>query len=187
MVRSQTPCHPSVHPHAPQRRRRNETLQAGLKSSDAALEERGQAAAEVAGLARWDFFSSGVARWTASHMPVETAQKRASAMTRSRRPRRSERWMWLSSRPKPRVLKSENMASMPHLEPVVEGAVSGRRLGQGDDPGFGMARLVHHGDIRGHPLSGQLDAAEQVLAPREARRQGGLAAVLEHQEVPLEP
>src|SRR4051794_20252706 len=72
-------------------------------------------------------------------------------------------------------------------EAVVEGAVDGRRLGQGDDPGLGMARLVHHGDIRGHPLSGQLDAAEQVLAPCEARRQGGLAAVLEHQEVPLEP
>src|SRR3954447_537821 len=35
-------CHPSVHPYAPQRRWRNETLQAGLKSSDAALEERGQ-------------------------------------------------------------------------------------------------------------------------------------------------
>src|SRR3954451_4628424 len=38
-------------------------------------------------------------------MPVETAQKRASAMTRSRRSRRSERWMWLSSRPKPRVFR----------------------------------------------------------------------------------
>src|SRR3954468_2203440 len=55
-------CHPSVHPYAPQRRRRNETLQAGLKSPDAALEERGQAAAEVAGLARWDFFLSRQSR-----------------------------------------------------------------------------------------------------------------------------
>src|SRR3954453_11080770 len=50
-----------------------------------------------------------------------------------------------------------------------------------------MARLVRRGDIRGRPLSGRLDAAERVLAPCEARRQGGPAAVLERQEVPLEP
>src|SRR4051812_11500605 len=35
-----TACHPSVHPNAPQRRWRYETLQAGLKSPDATLEER---------------------------------------------------------------------------------------------------------------------------------------------------
>ena len=42
-------------------------------------------------------------------------------------------------------------------EPVIEGAVDGRRLGQGDDPGLGMARLVDHGDIGRDPLRGQLD------------------------------
>src|SRR3954449_7057881 len=110
-------CHPSVQPRAPQRRRGDEPLQAGLEAADAALEEGGQAAAKVAGLPIRGFFSSGVASWTASHMPVETAQNRARAMTRMRRSRRSGRRRWLSSRPKPRVLKSENMASIPHLSP----------------------------------------------------------------------
>ena len=87
-------------------------MQAGLKAADAAPEEGGQAAAEIAGLSIRGFSSSGVASWTTSHIPVETAQNRARAMTRMRRSRRSGRRRWLSSRPKPRVLKSLNMASM---------------------------------------------------------------------------
>src|SRR3954453_12347485 len=111
------PCHPSVQPRGPQRRWGEEPLQAGLEAADAAPEQGGQAAAEVAGLSIRDFFSSGVAPWAVSHIPVETAQNSASAMTRISRSRRSERRRWLASRPKPRVLKSENMASIPHLRP----------------------------------------------------------------------
>src|SRR4051794_7317405 len=75
----------------------------------------------------------------------------------------------------------------PPPEPVVEGAVDGRRLARGDHPGLGVARLVHHGDIGDDPLPGQLDAAEQVLAARETLGQRGLAAAFEDQEVLLEP
>src|SRR3954452_13483688 len=109
------PCHPSVQPRGPQRRWGEEPLQAGLEAADAAPEQGGQAAAEAAGLSIRDFFSSGVAPWAVSHIPVETAQNSASAMTRISRSNRSERRRWLSSRPKPRVLKSENIASIPHL------------------------------------------------------------------------
>src|SRR3954463_9370986 len=111
------PFHPSLHPPGPPRRGGEEPLQAGLEAADAAPEQGGQAAAEVAGLSIRDFFSSGVAPWAVSHIPVETAQNSASAMTRISRSRRSERRRWLSSRPKPRVLKSENIASIPHLRP----------------------------------------------------------------------
>src|SRR3954447_10893681 len=50
-------CHPSVQPRAPQRRRGDEPLQAGLEAADAALEEGGQAAAKVTGLPIRGFFS----------------------------------------------------------------------------------------------------------------------------------
>jgi hypothetical protein len=110
-------CHPSVQPGTPQRWRWYQALQARLKATDATLEERGQAAQQVARLRGRGFFSSGVARWTMSHIPVETAQNSASAMTRMSRAMRSGRSRWLSSRPKPRVLKSASIASMPHRRP----------------------------------------------------------------------
>src|SRR3954454_10473191 len=77
-----------------------------------------------------------------------------------------------------------------YLDPppqAVKGAVGGGGLGQGDDPGLGMARLVHHGDVGRDPLAGQLDSGEHVPAGRKARRPRRLAAVLEHQQVPLQP
>src|SRR3954468_22480056 len=49
-------CHPSVQPRGPQRRWGEEPLQAGLEAADAAPEQGGQAAAEVAGLSIRDFF-----------------------------------------------------------------------------------------------------------------------------------
>src|SRR3954471_22386692 len=57
--------------------------------------------------------SAGVAWWRASHWPVETARSSASVMTRISLASRSGYRIWLSSRPKPRVLKSENIGSMP--------------------------------------------------------------------------
>jgi site-specific DNA recombinase len=110
-------CHPSVQPRTPQRWWWYQALQARLKATDAALEERRQAAQQVARLRGRGFFSSGVAWWTMSHIPVETAQNSASAMTRMSRAMRSGRSMWLSSRPKPLVLKSANIASIPHRRP----------------------------------------------------------------------
>jgi hypothetical protein len=42
--------HPSIHPNTPQRWRWYQALQAHLKATDATLEERGQAAQQVARL-----------------------------------------------------------------------------------------------------------------------------------------
>ena len=109
--------HPSISPDFPEERDGDESLDAGLDAADAAFEQRCQAAQQVAGSLVRRFFSAGVALLTTSHMPTDTAQKSASAMTRMRRSKRSVRWMWLSSMPKPRVLKSENMGSMPHRSP----------------------------------------------------------------------
>ena len=63
----------------------------------------------------------------------------------------------------------------------------GGGFGQCDDPGFRVARLVNHGDVGGDPLLGELDAGEHVLAPGETLGQDGLPAVLEDQQVLLEP
>ncbi len=111
------PHHPSISPDFPEGREGDESLEAVLDAADAAFEQRCQAAQQVAGSLFRRFFSPGVALLTTSHMPTDTAQNSASAMTRTRRPKRSVRWMWLSSIPKPRVLKSENMGSMPHRSP----------------------------------------------------------------------
>src|SRR4051812_35418986 len=43
-------------------------------------------------------------------------------------------------------------------EPVIEGAMDRWRLGQGDEPGLGMAGLMHHGDVGDDPPRGQLNA-----------------------------
>ena len=58
--------------------------------------------------------SAGVAWWAASHCPVDTAKYSASAITRMSLANRSGHRIWLSSRPKPRVLKSENSGSIHH-------------------------------------------------------------------------
>ena len=70
---------------------------------------------------------------------------------------------------------------------IIEGRVDRGRLRQGDDPGFGMAGLVHPGDVGAHALPGQLDVPQPVLAAAETVRQRGLAAVLEHEQVLFEP
>ncbi len=46
---------------------------------------------------------------------------------------------------------------------------------------------MHHGDVGHDPLLGEFDLAEQMLATGKARRQGGLATLLEHQEILLQP
>src|SRR3954454_18636189 len=113
----QRPYHPSVPPDAPEGWQRDQELKETLDASQAALEEGGPAAGHLFRPSSRGFFSAGKGRYAASHMPVETAQCRANAMTRSRRARRSGCRIRLSSRPKPRLLKSENIASIPHLRP----------------------------------------------------------------------
>jgi len=56
---------------------------------------------------------AGVAWWTASHGPMEAARYSASAMTRMSLANQSGHRISLSSRSKPRVLKLENIGSMP--------------------------------------------------------------------------
>ena len=83
--------HPSISPDFPKWREGYEALEAHLDATDAALEQRSQAAEQFAGPLFRRFFSPGVALLTLSHMPTETAQYSASAMTRIRRPKRSVR------------------------------------------------------------------------------------------------
>ena len=52
----------------------------------------------------WDFFGGGRLS-AASHMPVETAQSGASAITRVRRSKRSDGWSCVWSMPKLHDLK----------------------------------------------------------------------------------
>src|SRR5690349_17510830 len=63
-------CHPSVQPRGPQRRWGDEPLQARLEAADAAPEEGGQAAAEVAGLPVRGFFLKQQS-WLAVDLPKE--------------------------------------------------------------------------------------------------------------------
>src|SRR5215210_2306817 len=82
------------------------------------------------------------------------------------------------------------MASMPQRRPSskavwTEGACD-RAMIQGS--GWpASCTLVHHGDVGAHAFLGQLDVPQPVLAAPEARRQRGLAAVLEHEQVLFEP
>src|SRR3954468_3534589 len=95
----------------------DEALQAEAQAPQAPREQRHQAAGNIPALRSRGLFSAGVRFATASHMPVDTAQWRASDSTSTSRSSRSVRVIWLSSSPKPRVLKSENIASMPQRRP----------------------------------------------------------------------
>src|SRR5215212_3085210 len=109
--------HPSVLPDAPKGRDGGKELAQSPNAAQAALEERGQAAGELSRASLGGFFSAGTGWAAASHIPAETAQCRASAMTKRSRAKRSAWRIWLSSRPNPLDLKSENIASMPHRKP----------------------------------------------------------------------
>src|SRR5215212_7868241 len=111
------PYHPSVLPDAPKGRDGGKELAQSPNAAQAALEERGQAARRASRASLGGFFSAGTGWAAASHIPAETAQCRASAMTKRSRAKRSAWRIWLSSRPNPLDLKSENIASMPHRKP----------------------------------------------------------------------
>src|SRR3954454_2312026 len=114
---SSIPCHPSVPPDTPKGRDRGEELEQSPNAAQAALEERGQAAGELSRASLDGFFSAG-SGWTGgSHMPADTAPCSASAMTNRSRAKRSAWRIWLSSRPNPLDLKSQNIASMPQRKP----------------------------------------------------------------------
>jgi hypothetical protein len=81
--------HLSVLPDAPEWRDRGKELQQALDAAQATLEERGQAAGELSRPSFGRFFSAGRGWTAASHIPVETAQYRASAMARRSRAKRS--------------------------------------------------------------------------------------------------
>src|SRR3954449_10101399 len=125
---------PIIFPGSPEGWWGDEALQAEAQAPQAPREQRHQAAGNIPALRSRGLFSAGVRFSTASHMPVDTAQWRASDSTSTSRSSRSVRVIWLSSRLKPRVLKSENIASMPPAQAIVEGPVDGRWLREGDDP-----------------------------------------------------
>src|SRR3954469_23863687 len=92
-------------------------MKAGVDAPEPALEQGGEGSGVASGSGVAGFFSAPVGRWAASHRPVDTAQNSANAMTRMRRSSRPGSLIWLSSSPKPRLLKSENRASMPQRRP----------------------------------------------------------------------
>src|SRR5215211_6894498 len=108
---------PMGFPGSPERWWRDEALQAEAEAAQASGEQRHHAARDIPALRTRSLFSTGVRFSTASHIPVDTAQCSARASTRTSRSSRSVRAIWLSSKLKPRVLRSENMASMPQRKP----------------------------------------------------------------------
>jgi hypothetical protein len=74
MILSERFTPPITFPRSPQRRGRDQALEAELQPAQAALEPGDQAARNVFALSRRVFFSAGVLFSIASHIPVETAQ-----------------------------------------------------------------------------------------------------------------
>src|SRR3954447_22101282 len=97
-------------PGRPERWWRDEALQAEAEAAQASGEQRHHAARDIPALRTRSLFSTGVRFSTASHIPADPARGTAGAATSGSRSSRSVRVIWLSSRLKPRVLKSENMA-----------------------------------------------------------------------------
>ena len=77
----------------------------------------------------------------------EIAQYMAIVRTRIKRSNRSVLVIWLWVMPKPRDLKSENMASMPQRMPVVENGVFTWSIIHGDNPWLLVARFMQSTDI----------------------------------------
>src|SRR4051812_32592340 len=63
----------------------DQAVKAGVNAPRAPLEQGGEGSGIAPGSAMAGFFSARVVRWTASHMPVDTAQNSASAMIRMSR------------------------------------------------------------------------------------------------------
>src|SRR3954463_10234519 len=63
----------------------DQAVKAGVNAPQAPLEQGSEGSGIAPGSAMAGFFSAGVGRWTASHMPVDTAQNSASAMIRMSR------------------------------------------------------------------------------------------------------
>src|SRR3954447_11125616 len=80
-------------PCSPEWWRSNEALQAEAQAPQAPREQRHQAAGNIPALRSSGLFSAGVRFSTASHMPVDTAQWRASDSTSTSRSSRSVRAM----------------------------------------------------------------------------------------------
>ena len=80
-------------PCSPEWWRSNEALQAEAQAPQAPREQRHQAAGNIPALRSRGLFSAGVRFSTASHMPVDTAQWRASDSTSTSRSSRSVRAM----------------------------------------------------------------------------------------------
>ena len=156
-------------------------MKAGVDAPEPALEQGREGSGVASGSGMAGFFRVPVGRWAASHMPVDTAQNSANAMTRMRRSSRPGSLIWAVFEPEAAALEVGEHGLDAPAQAIIEGRVDRGCLGQGDDPGFGMAGLVHHGDVGAHAFLGQLNVPQPVLAAPEARRQRGLAAVLEHE------
>src|SRR4029450_6989656 len=80
-----------IFPGSPERWWGDEALKAEAQAAQAPREERHQAACNILAMRPRSLFSAGVRFATASHIPVDTAQGRASASTRTSRSSRAVR------------------------------------------------------------------------------------------------
>src|SRR4051794_34181970 len=104
--------HPSSKPYAPWWRQRDEALQTGLDAPEAAPGERGQAAAEIAGLAVRAFFVGRGVMGRVPHAGGDRQEQRHGGGEDQPVPPLGAAEL-APPRPKPRLLESENMASTP--------------------------------------------------------------------------
>src|ERR1041384_8019778 len=68
-------------PFRPERWEGDHQMKAGVDAPEPALEQGGEGSGVASGSGVAGFFSAPVGRWAASHMPVDTAQNSANAMT----------------------------------------------------------------------------------------------------------
>src|SRR3954466_2260550 len=108
-------------------------MKAGVDAPEPALEQGGEGSGVASGSGVAGFFSARVGRFAASHMPVDTAQNSANAMTRMRREPSGKSDLAVFE-PEAAALEVREHGLNAPTQAVIEGRVDRGRLRQGDDP-----------------------------------------------------
>src|SRR3954467_13311831 len=113
-------------------------------------------------------------------------------MTRMSLASRSGYRIWLSSRPTPRVLKSENIGSMPQRRPswafrVIERGEITRGLGHSDDPGLLVTGVLDEADVGAHLAGCQFHPRQVGCAPGQLLDRPRVSTVDTSAQVALQP
>src|SRR3954452_2236819 len=176
---------PIIFPGRPERWWGDEALKAETDPPQATLEQRHQAAGDVLPLRRSGFFFGGGSVFggvpqSGRDRPIERQRENQDEPVE---PIGALDLAGLEIEP-PGLEIREHRLDAPAQAVVARTPWRGT-LGHGDDPWFGLAVPVHHGDMRARTFSGQRDVLQPVFAARETIRQGRLAAVVEHAQVLL--